>query len=98
MYVVIGVALLLFICAIFLLFGKGSWLIAGYNTASKEEKEKYDEKKLCTSVGVFLLIYGVMLSLIAVINTEEFALAMILPMILVPIVEVVYANKCCKIK
>ena len=26
--------------------GKGGWLIAGYNTASAEEKKKYDEKKL----------------------------------------------------
>lgn len=24
--------------------GKGGWLIAGYNTASAEEKKKYDEK------------------------------------------------------
>lgn len=27
-----------------LLSGRGGFLIAGYNTASKEEKEKYDEK------------------------------------------------------
>ncbi len=26
--------------------GKGGWLIAGYNTASAEEKKRYDEKKL----------------------------------------------------
>lgn len=26
--------------------GKGGWLIAGYNTASAEEKKQYDEKKL----------------------------------------------------
>lgn len=27
--------------------GKGAFLIAGYNTASKAEKEQIDEKKLC---------------------------------------------------
>lgn len=27
--------------------GKGSSLIAGYNTAGPEEKKKYDEKALC---------------------------------------------------
>lgn len=27
--------------------GKGAFLIAGYNTASKEEKQQFDEKKLC---------------------------------------------------
>ena len=32
--------------------GHGSSLIAGYNTASKEEKAKYDEKKLCRTFGV----------------------------------------------
>lgn len=34
---------------IFLFNRKGKWLIAGYNTASKQEKEEYDEKKLCKS-------------------------------------------------
>ena len=33
--------------SIILLSGHGSWLISGYNTASKEEKAKYNEKKLC---------------------------------------------------
>ena len=32
-------------------FGKGAFLIAGYNTASAEEKAKYDEKKLCRAVS-----------------------------------------------
>lgn len=32
-------------------FGKGSFLIAGYNTASTEEKAQYDEKKLCRAVS-----------------------------------------------
>jgi len=59
-YVVTG----LFIVMTILLFtGKGSWLIAGYNTALDEEKEKYDKKKLekvvgaCTGfISVFMLI------------------------------------------
>lgn len=32
-------------------FGKGAFLIAGYNTASAEEKAQYDEKKLCRAVS-----------------------------------------------
>ena len=35
------------VLSIILLSGHGSWFISGYNTASKEEKKKYDEKKLC---------------------------------------------------
>lgn len=31
--------------------GKGGFLIAGYNTSSKEEKKKYNEKKLCMVMG-----------------------------------------------
>ena len=35
------------ILGIIFLCGKGSFLIAGDNTASKVEKEKIDEKQLC---------------------------------------------------
>lgn len=31
--------------------GKGAFLIAGYNTASPEEKARYDEKALCRFMG-----------------------------------------------
>ena len=41
-----------------LLTGRGAILIAGFNTASKAEKEQFDTKKLCRVVGAFLtLIY-----------------------------------------
>jgi hypothetical protein len=43
------------VMSIFLLCGKGAFLIAGYNTMSKEEQAKYDEKALCRSTGKFLL-------------------------------------------
>lgn len=42
--------------SIFLLMGKGSFLIAGYNTASADEKAKYNEKKLCRIVGLGFFI------------------------------------------
>ena len=42
--------------SIFLLVGKGSFLIAGYNTASADEKAKYNEKKLCRIVGLGFFI------------------------------------------
>lgn len=48
-----GVLLLL---AIVLISGQGSGLIAGYNTASKEKKSKYNEKKLCRTVGIGMAI------------------------------------------
>ncbi len=44
------------IIAAFLLCGNGADLIAGYNTASPEERAKWDEKALCRGVGVLLLL------------------------------------------
>jgi hypothetical protein len=41
---------------IYLISGRGGWLVAGYNTSSKEEKVKYNEKKLCRGLGVFIMI------------------------------------------
>ena len=46
---VVGIILAIF--SIILLTGHGANLIAGYNTASKEEKDKYNAKKLSRVVG-----------------------------------------------
>ena len=43
--------IILAILSIVLISGHGSWFISGYNTAPKEEKAKYDEKKLCRTTG-----------------------------------------------
>ena len=44
------------IIGIVLCCGKGAVLIAGYNTASPEERAAYDEKALCRAVGVLVLV------------------------------------------
>lgn len=36
--------------------GKGTSLIAGYNTASPGEKAKYDEKKLCKAMSRLMFV------------------------------------------
>lgn len=54
------VVVVLAIMAITLLLGKGAWMIAGYNTATKEEKEKYNEKALCRVVGAGLALITVL--------------------------------------
>lgn len=51
------------ILSIILLSGRGSFLIAGYNTADKEEKAKYDEKKLCRVMGAGMSVITVILLL-----------------------------------
>ena len=49
------------VLSIVLLSGHGSWFISGYNTATKEEKEKYDEKKLCRTIGVRMAIVTIII-------------------------------------
>lgn len=47
--------------SIVLMMGRGSDFIAGINTMSRREKEKYDLPALCRSVGRFTLIAGLLL-------------------------------------
>lgn len=61
-------AALLIIPAILLLQGKGSFLIAGYNTASPAQKSMYDEKKLCRVTGGGVLICGILILLLAILG------------------------------
>ena len=49
------------VLSIVLLSGHGSWLISGYNTASKEEKAKYNEKKLCRTMGIGMAVIAVLI-------------------------------------
>ena len=46
-----GVILLFLVLTAVFSREKGAFLIAGYNTASKEEKAKYEEKALCRFMG-----------------------------------------------
>lgn len=36
-------------------------LISGYNTATKEEKAKYDEKKLCRTMGIGMSVIAILI-------------------------------------
>lgn len=51
-----AMAVLFAIMGIVILVGKGDNLIAGYNTASKEERAKYDIKRLRGLIGGLLLV------------------------------------------
>lgn len=64
--IVCALAVLIITMSVVLLMGKGAWMIAGYNTSSKEEKEKTDSVALCKFMGKILLPIGALLPLIAV--------------------------------
>ncbi|MEW8956461.1 DUF3784 domain-containing protein [Clostridium sp.] len=51
------------VLGIVLSIGKGAFLIAGLNTMSKEEKEKYDVLSLCKLMGKFMFIIAICITL-----------------------------------
>lgn len=81
-------ALMFLILAIVLFIGKGDNMIAGYNTASKEEKEKCNIKRLWAVMGVCCLLLACVMALYGIIG---FGL-MIAATMLICIVTVVLAN------
>lgn len=56
MIVLVIVAAILLIIGIVILSGKGDYLIAGYNTASLEERSKYNIKRLRGMIGGLLIV------------------------------------------
>ena len=63
--VMFSTAVLLIVPSLFLLAGKGAFLIAGYNTASAAEKAAYNEKRLCRITGAGTLVIGIPLLIMA---------------------------------
>ncbi len=56
MIILMIVAVFLVIMGVVVLIGKGDNLIAGYNTASKEERAKYNIKRLRGLIGGLLIV------------------------------------------
>jgi formate hydrogenlyase subunit 3/multisubunit Na+/H+ antiporter MnhD subunit len=62
--ILVIIALLFLIAAIFLFNGKGKWLIAGYNGLSQKERNKYNEKKVCKAAGLICIVCcGILLAI-----------------------------------
>ena len=65
--VIVWIVFVIFaVLSIILLSGHGSWFISGYNTASKEEKAKYNEKKLCRTMGIGMSVIAILLLIMGV--------------------------------
>jgi hypothetical protein len=61
-------AVLLIIFGWLIKYKKVTWLISGYNTASKEKKALYDIDKLCKHMGNFLFTLAGILLVMAVLS------------------------------
>ena len=96
LWVVFG---LVAIVSIIFLTGHGVNLIAGYNTASKEEKEKYDAKKLCRVMGIGMSVITILIGIMAIGKTvlPSFFVFIFIALVLIDVVIMIaLANSFCK--
>lgn len=56
----LSLIVVMLVMALLIYIGKGDWLIAGYNTATKEEKAKYDIGKLRVLFCTLLVLLAVL--------------------------------------
>lgn len=87
------------ILSVVLLSGHGSSLIAGYNTASKEEKAKYNEKKLCRVVGsgmAFIAVLILGMGLLEHILPAYFAYVTLVLIVVDVVAIIVISNIACR--
>lgn len=82
MFVIIILTVAFSIMGVVFAFGKGAFLIAGYNTATDAEKAKYDEKRLCRCYSIFCLSIAAVIAITGWVDTEEFAMRITFPLIL----------------
>ena len=93
-YIVIAIILMIF--GVMILIGKGDFLVAGFNTASKEKKQKVNVKRLRLVIGVFLIIVALILLLpLFIDNQENTHMITAITIIIMTIVCLLLANTWC---
>ena len=98
MIVLIIIAAILVIMGVFILIGKGDNLIAGYNTASKEEKAQYNVKRLRGLIGGLLIALAPMMFLLNEEDTMAATWSFVAIVFVLCIVVVILANTWAKKK
>ena len=98
MIVLIIVAAILVIMGVIILIGKGDNLIAGYNTASKEERAKYNIKRLRGLIGGLLIVLAPMVFLLDGQDTMVATWSFVALVFVLCIVVVILANTWAKKK
>ena len=92
MIVLIIIAAILVIMGMLILIGKGDNLIAGYNTASEEEKAQYNVKRLRGLIGGLLMVLAPMMFLLNGENTMAATWSFCAFVFVLCIVVVILAN------
>ena len=98
MIVLIIIAAILLIMGIIILIGKGDNLIAGYNTASEEEKSQYNIKRLRGLIGSLLIILAPTMFLLHRESTMTTTWSFLAIVFILSIVVIILANTWAKKK
>lgn len=99
MTVTLIIALISLIMSIVIAIGKGDWLIAGYNTSSKEEKEKVNIKRLRLLTSIILLFVGAFVLVMPYAAQKQALLYLMIAVYFIfLIVYLILANTWCKKK
>lgn len=88
---IIGIILFIII-GLFMLTGRGGFLIAGYNTLPAEQKAKYDEKRLCRFAGAVFIAEAMCLVLMEYTEVNEVLSIALFIFIIVAFVILVYTS------
>ena len=96
--VLVIVGAILAIMGVTILIGKGDNLIAGYNTASKEERERYNIKRLRGLIGGLLIVLAPMTILLIGAETITATFSFIILTLLLCIIVVILVNTWAKKK
>ena len=101
MIVVVIISLALIVAAIMLIMGKGDWLIAGYNTASEEERKTVNIKRLRFVMALSMLLTALVIIvpvLMGKIEDRNTGINMAFGIIGICLITVILANTWCKRK
>lgn len=92
MVISIIVAVAVAVLGVIVLVGKGDWLVAGYNTASEEERNKYDIRRLRLLMGGVLIVVAPLCFLLNGDAVESCVLVFTATVVALAVVAVVLAN------
>lgn len=92
---------LLAVLAILILSEKAGWLIAGYNTMSDNDRQKYNYKRLCRVIGGCIIAIDILLIISCAIGeamTDKMENVFSFLEIAIAILTVILANTICRKK
>ncbi|MBQ9576434.1 MAG: DUF3784 domain-containing protein [Muribaculaceae bacterium] len=92
---------MMIILAAVIVIGKGDWLIAGYNTASEQEKQQVNIKRLRMVIATIIVLAMLAIDIPFLIDQEDNVTAIVLSaaiVVTISVTGVIVANTWCKKK